>query len=151
MYSIVSRNYMSGQMLVVEKSNNFREIVSRAEEYAQLFVESKMGEKNTAFYRRLKKYSHCPFGYFVCKHDRFCKFTVMLKREIRGYISNSVKVDKVIDFQVCRDPSVRIIADPIPLTIFGDIDIKCDSWRAIHEELLEKRPVTDEKKTTESV
>lgn len=143
MYSIVSRNYTDGRMLVIEKSNNFREILARAEEYAQLYVESKMGEKNTAFYRRLKKYSHCPLGYFICKHDRFCKFTVMHKREVRGYISNSTKVDKVIDFQICRDPNARTVAEPISVELLDEFDIKSDSWREVHAEIVAKNSVTE--------
>lgn len=130
-YRIISRCYTTGKLAVLKTSTNIRDMLELIEQYAQEYVGGKMGEKNLGFYLRGKKYNLCPYGYFICKHDRFNKFTVMRKYINAGYLYGTTKIDKVVDFQICEE-NVASYGGEMP-DASVDIDEREEIWEPIHK------------------
>jgi hypothetical protein len=89
---------------VVYRSENIRELQRKIEEICHIHLQQ-FEICDEQYYKTVsKKYTRCPFGYFVIPGEN--KLTIYHKYIDRGYLYNSVAIDKVMTFYLVA-PSKR--------------------------------------------
>ena len=136
MFIIVARNYVSGKMYKMGETQNKFDTYFRIEEFATDYVEKKMGRLNNDIYSRSKSrtWGKVPNGFFVAKHDKFPKMLVYEKKEVRGILYNTTKVNLVISFEICEiADEQKIVEDEEDEEFEFEGDKK--NWEFVHKEI----------------
>jgi hypothetical protein len=166
MYHIICRDYRRGNCVSIFFAKCLRSVYEEIELIASDFVAHYEGANNKGYFKKSKskKWGNCPEGYFMIKtNENFIKITIMRKETILGYLSNTIIVSKIVNYQIVfipeDEPSEESLLKCVDMEDleFNEIEIsekndktsipadpignKKNYWSVIHNDIRSKKVV----------